>query len=164
MNTNFEEELGLTRNSKSRVGKLSQVGNAKINKTRQYFDNDKKYSQNHSPQNITNTHTISFSLENLPQNKNKNLDEDISEPYREEGQLTSEELEKIHELKEIMDYKDYHLTLKENDICNIKTNSRVNDNLYLNDDYNLVNFNDDCNFSHQDNYANLFHFEDYFSF
>lgn len=164
VNKNFERDFALTTDSKSRGDKLSSVSNVKLNKTRQFFDGDKKYSQNLSPQNITNTHTISFSLENLPNNKDNNLTEDISEPLREEGQLTSEELDKINELKEIMDYKDFHLRLKEDDICNLKNNSHVNENICLNDDYNLVNFNEDCNFLHQDNYSNLFHFEDYFSF
>lgn len=116
-------------------------------------------------QNITDSQTFSFSLENMNLNgrREKNLDEEISYKLKEETHLTPEELEKIKELKEIMEYKDYHVTLNENDICNSKNNSNVNDNLYLNDDYNLIHMNDDGDFSHEENYANLFHFEDYFS-
>jgi hypothetical protein len=120
-------------------------------------------SQNNS-RHFTNTQTISLSLENLGVNKERFIDEEMCHKFREEEKLTPEEFEKIKELKEIIEYKDYHLAINENDVYNTKNNSNVNDNLYLNDDNNLINFNDDGNFSPEENYGNLFHFEDYFSF
>ena len=159
------EELITMKNSKLRDDKFSQVSQVKHNKTRQCLNSNQKSSQSLSPQNITNSRTISFSLENLPlSSKEKFSVEEISQNLKEEEQLTTEELDRIKEMREVLEYKDYHMTLKENDICNTKNNSNANDNLYLNDDYNLIHFNEDCDYSHQDNYANMFHFEDYFSF
>ena len=127
------------------------------------FGNHVNDSQNNS-RHFTNTQTISLSLENLGVNKERFMDEEMCYKFREEEKLTPEQFEKIKELKEIIEYKDYHLTLNDNDVYNTKNNSNVNENLYLNDDNNLINFNDDGNFSPEENYGILFHFEDYFSF
>jgi hypothetical protein len=144
----------------SKINHIKQ--NSKGIKQNYHVINNLHDSQNNS-RHITNSQTISFSLENLGANKEKFMEEEICHKLREEEQLTPEELEKIKELKEIIEYKDYLLTLNENDLFNTKNNSNVNDNLYVNDDYNLIHFNDDGDFSPEENYGNLFHFEDYFS-